>query len=43
MDYSKILFIKINFGTEAEAIFQGCARDPLLGWEQSPAYAFSAN
>lgn len=34
MNYFKILFIKINFGTEAEPIFQGCVQDPLLGWKQ---------
>lgn len=33
----------MNFGTEAEAIFQGCIQDPLLGWKQSPADALSAN
>lgn len=35
MNYFKILFIKINFGTEAEAIFQGRVQDPLLGWKQA--------
>lgn len=35
--------MQINFETEAETTFQGCAQDPFLLWTQSLSDALSDN